>query len=308
MASPAAPPFPPPINPAQTMMGGQQPPQGPPGPSQQAAPPQPDPTWQVYPQTAPPAGGVYQIDPAVMDRPVRIKIEASSRMVGRPQLQQDFQALSQTILNPGLLPALAEDRMKVVWPEVLRMFNDATASGRQYRWIAAMTPEEVQAHQQPNTQQQQDMAKAQLDAQTRQQIMQMKIQSEQSIAQMDQRMQELQLQEEAARHILDLIVREKADIAGQPDPMQAQREFQMELAGKQVDLQHKQATNSMDLQRMAQEHQLGVQQQATDGRLQAHQQVQQMVLDSLKGRQQLAHQQALAEIKQRMAAKPKPTE
>ncbi len=276
-------------------------------------PPPPPATWQVYPGSAPPAQDVYEIDPAVMDRPVRIKIEAASRMVGRPQLQQDLQALFQALFNPAFPPALAEGRMKVVWPEVLRMFNDATSSGRQYKWITDMTPEDIQLHQQPSVQMQQDMAKAQLDAQTRQTIMQMKIQSEQQMSAMDQRMKELELQEEAARHILDLIVQEKTAQASQPDPRQAQMEYQSALAGNQLDLQHKQATNRLNLQAMQQKHALGLQQQAqahqqdmgqqaNQGQVDATKAVHDLIMNHLKAKQQLAAQDQMNQTKNRLLA------
>lgn len=242
---------------SQRLGGGQ--PQGPPQPSPLA------PTGDADAEST-----YYAIDPAVLDRPVRIRIEGSRRMLARPALQNAFQALAPTLLSGPVVQALAMNGQKVDIDEMLQLLQDATGIASSYKLIVPLSPQEQQARQTPPPQVNAQIQLAQQDAQTRLQIMDKKGEIEKMKVDSAERLKTLQIQEESARAILATLAKEKADILkNAPDPSAAQNaqlKMMMDAQGAQQDMRAQAQTHQLGLTHQSQAHQLDLAQQ-----LQRHQ-------------------------------------
>lgn len=310
MGAPAIPSLPPPQQGTSGPMGF---PTGQPG---FLAPPPPQPTPIVQPELAPPDPEAMSIDPLVLNRPVKIRINASDRMRTRDRLQQSVPFLAQFIMNGPFLQELAQSNMTIDFPEFFRMVWDATGIQQDYRIARPLTPEEQQKRSQPSPDAQAAMQQAQLEAKTRTDIMQMKIGSDQQIAQLQAMVKNKEISEESARHILQIFGQEAADKAKQPDPRQVQLDLQASAAQHQQNLQQQQQKHALDLQHAQQKAQIQAQQGQQTHALDIHQKAQQghvdtamkakadmtkMVLDSMMAHQKLQNMKAEGEARAKAA-------
>jgi len=141
----------------------------------------------------------------VLREPVRFKMSAASRVNTQQKLAATFPFLMQFLVQGPFMSELARVKKTIDWDEMLTMLKDSTGVGRNYNLVRKMTEEEVEARKQPPPEVVAAREKAQMDAQTRLQMADKKI---------------VAVQEKVKGDI------QKALIAKQADPMQAQIETQ----------------------------------------------------------------------------------
>lgn len=270
------------------------------------APPPDQPPPGVDPELTPPVGNVYAIDPEVLDRPVRIKIDGSSRMLSRSALQQIWPMLSQSLLSGPLLAEMTRNGITVDFIEFLRMLEDAVGTMRSYRLVRPMNQAEQQARNSLPPEVQARTAAQDKSDQIRLQLGQMKLDGDKNKVMTEAEWRQKGIDEESARHILALIAQEKADKANKPNPAIEQAQMQAKLQGdaaskqldlqstaasKQLKLQHAQAMNNIELQKAA--HDLVLQHVGAnqDQMADLTHTRQQLLLNHLTGQQKLQHAQ-----------------
>lgn len=282
------------------------------------APPPPQPTPTIYPERAPPEPEAAEIDPLVLNRPVKIRITASDRMRTRDKLQQTVPFLAQFIMNGPFLQELAASNMTIDFPEFFRMIWDATGNQQDYRIARALTPEELQKRSQPSPDAQLQMQQHQEELQTRKELMQMKVGGEQQVAQLNAMVKNKQISEESARHILQIFGQQDDAKMNAPDPRIQELELQANAAKHQQNLQHQEQKHRLDLSHAHQKaqvanrqgqdkHLLGLHQtkQKTDS--DARSSMAKMVVDQAMAHQKLENMKAESAAKQKaMASQPKP--
>lgn len=243
-----------PPNIAAMLAGGQGgPPQGAPQPQAPPPPPPPrSPYTNTYTQVSP---EIYEVDPLVLSRPCKIKVLGSSRMLSRDRVAQAVQFLGPIILSAGFMEQMAANGQTIDTTEFERMVSDASGTADEYHLFRPLTPQEQQARQQPPPQVNAQLQAKQLEAQTRTQIMQMKLQGDAQTAQVAADAKANETQEKSAIEILKLMIAEKTAAMQGPRP----EELQMELMSKRAELQHQQATQQMALQGQAAKQQLDLQ-------------------------------------------------
>jgi len=237
---------------------------GPPPP-----PPMPLPQQQA-PQADDGESVIYEIDPEVLSQRVKIRIDASSRMVTKDTLAQTIQFMTPLIANGPFVQQLLTSGYAIDWPTFFEMAQAATGTSRQYHLIRPINAKEEARLAEPPPQVKAQMAKTQSDVQIRTQLGQMKMQSEQAQIQSNERMKQLEIEEASARHLLDLIQQQREE----SDPT-AQAKLQAEMQKTAMGLQAKQAEHKMKLTAQHQQHQMdmaqAVQKAELDSRLQQHQ-------------------------------------
>lgn len=122
---------------------------------------------------------------SILGRPVRFKMEASSRMIARNQLAVFLQPLTQLLTSDSLQRMIGKQGMVVDLLEWQRYMQDTTQTSTLYKFFRQATPEELQSLQQPPPEVQATMQKAQLESQTRLQMGQLKSQTELQTTQME---------------------------------------------------------------------------------------------------------------------------
>jgi len=114
----------------------------------------------------------------------RVRCRAASKMLSRDRLTQMYQFVAQNVMNGQVIGMLNQSGQTVDFSELIQMLMDATGVPRRYQIIRPLSDQEKQFMQQQQQAQEQakqpgEMAKAQLEAQTRLQMGQMKAQGEQ---------------------------------------------------------------------------------------------------------------------------------
>ena len=211
-------------------------------------PPPSVPTPGLDPELTTPVDDVYSIDPLVLDRPVRMRIEGSSRMLSRSALQQIWPFLAQAALNGPFLQGMAMQGMTVDFVEMIRMLEDASGTMRSYRIFRPMNQQEQQMRQMPSPDARVKLQLGQQEQQTRQQIMQTKVQGQQALEQLRAMVKDKEIDEASARHILSLLQQENSGqaqrrhevIQNTSDRMHEARQnhHDRRLEGQQALLQH----------------------------------------------------------------------
>lgn len=208
----------------------------------------PQPLPQEEPRPIDPAEGLpYEI----LARSYKLKIDGSRRMVTRDRLRELMQWLTQYLFNGQIMDGLMSQGQTIDVKEVLMAAKDATGVDWPYNFVRQMTPEEQKARQTPPPQVAAQMQMKQQDAQTRMQIMQMKTSNDQQIAQLQAQMKEMEISEESAWRILDILQKDKAAAASRPDP-------EAELALKKQELDLKRQEGEQRLKHDDQKHQLDI--------------------------------------------------
>lgn len=229
-----------------------------------------------------PDGNSYSIAATNIQKKVQFRMLASTRMVTKDKLMQIFPFWMQAISQGGLMDGLKQTGQTIDFQELFRMLQDATGVGRIYQLVRPLNDQEQKAMQQPDPKTQADMQKAQMDAQTRNQIMDKKTQSDEKIAQikqqpkppdfwqqqMDQQksQQELQIKAQMAQQeleqkkqvaMLDMIAKHKSN---QMDLMKKQADVQVAGVKSESARQQAQADHQMKMAQMAQQMQMATQQ------------------------------------------------
>lgn len=232
---------------------------------------------------------VYKIDPQVLDRKAKIRIDGSSRMITKDILSQVVQFLAPFIGNGPFLSQLMQAGQTIDFPVFFKMLQDATGTQRQYPIIRPLNPQEEQRMQQPPPQARAQLMKAQADGQNRKDIMQMKLQGERERMQGEQRLRELEIQEQSARHLISEIMAEK----------QALMDSQGNAPAKQAEAKVKLMLGQQELKQKAQEHQMDLQHQSRQHAMDMRQQVHQNILDTQSAN--MHHQAEMSKVQQIMA-------
>lgn len=247
----------------------------------QAGPPQPP---QPLPQTPPPPTlqesepEVYKIDPLVLDRRVKIRVDGASRMVTKDLLAQTVQSWLPIIGNGPFMQGLMSSGQTFDWPVFFKMAQDATGTGKLYPFIRPMNQQEEQRSQQPPPQVRAQMQKTQADGQVRTQLSQDKLQAERERIQSDAQIKHEQISEESARHILKLLMESQNNGA------------EAKQAESQAKVQGMQQEGQLKLQHLHQEHQLKMQQAQQKGSIDTQLAMQKGAVDTHLGHQKLAMQ------------------
>jgi len=199
----------------------------------------------------------------------RVRARAASKMLSRDRLTQMYQFVAQNVMNGQVIGMLNQSGQTVDFGELIQMLMDATGVPRRYNIVRQLTPEEQQFMQQQQQAQEQakqpaEMAKAQLESQTRLQMGQMKVQGEAQknqtalqIAQMktqgsgptpeEIQMKQMETQAEMALKEKDIQMKEQ-------DMRAKQAVAQLKIFMDQAKLRAKQG----EIQMKAQEHQMGL--------------------------------------------------
>ena len=141
--------------------------------------------------------------------PVRFEVRAASRMVTREMLQQAMPVLLQYLAQGPLMQELSRIQKTIDWMEVFRMIQDALGIRNTYNFIREMTEEEMQAMQQPDPKTMMDMQKAQLEADTRIKMGELKAQSQLQTAMLSHEAKTTESEEKSAREILKALFEEQ---------------------------------------------------------------------------------------------------
>jgi hypothetical protein len=139
------------------------------------------------------------------------RMEAASRMRVKDQLASFLVPVTQLLFNPEISHQANMQGKTIDFTQWARFMQDATGTARVYEFFRDMLPQEQQALNQPDPKTQAIMQKAQLDAQTRTQMGQMKAQSADMATKMDFMAKTGETGEKSARHILGLLSQDRIE-------------------------------------------------------------------------------------------------
>jgi hypothetical protein len=168
-------------------------------------------------------GQQRMITAAVFHRPVKMIMDAASRMITRDRLGQNLPTVMQYLINGSVMQGLSGIGLTIDFEQVAQTVQDAAGLPRRYQWIRPMNEQEKQQLNQPPPE-------AVMQQQMKQQDLQMRDKATM-----------LKHQSEMAGHQAEI---QKAIIAKQPDPM----EQQMKQAEMQAKLQYQDAANQQKMQ------------------------------------------------------------
>jgi len=200
---------------------------------------------QVLPATSP-QGEQYTVDASVLQKKVRFRMHAASKMVTRDKLMQVLPFWMQVLSQGNLIGGLNQLGQTIDFGQFFKLIQDATGVNQIYELVRPMNEQEQQAMNRPDPKTQADMQKAQMDAQTRTQLMQLKnqgaIQVEQVKKQPDQFAQQMEQQKAA----MDM-QKQQAEIAA--DAQAQKQKLIFDQMFNMAKLQAKKQEHAMDLQK-----------------------------------------------------------
>lgn len=251
-------------------------------------------------------GAFNSVSASSFQAPVHFSMHAASDMLRREEVGQAIPVIAQTLLAPQAQEQLTRIGKTIDFSEFLELVQYATGTANKFNLVRDLTPEESQALQQPDPKTVADQQLAQLDAQVRLEMGQMKAEVEKLKAQLQYEADTTETEGRDAREILKLVF--EALQAGNPE------EMRQKLAFAHAEGQQKLAQRS-------QEHQMKMAQQgeATRGKIaldqmkldaQGQQMGQKMALTSLQSQHKMDLADKQAEHKAKMiesAPKPKPS-
>ena len=156
-------------------------------------------------------GQLGEVSKESLLKKVRFTVKASSKMMQRQEIAQMFNFLAPYVFDGPFIKGLQAQGVTIDMMEMGRMIQDATGSRTKYSLFRPMNEQEQAALQQPPPQVMAMMQKAQMEAQTRQSIMQMKQQGTLMGKQMEIEAEEQKSDEKSATEILKLIARQFSD-------------------------------------------------------------------------------------------------
>lgn len=173
------------------------------------------------------------ITAAVFHKPVKMIMDAASRMITRDRLGQNLPTVMQYLINGSVMQGLSGIGLTIDFEQVAQTVQDAAGLPRRYQWIRPMTDQEKQQLNQPPPE-------AIMQQQMKQQDLQMR-----------DKATTLKHQSEMAGHQAEI---QKAIIAKQTDPMEAQMkqaEMQAKLQFQDQSNQQKMAAKQMEIEMKA---------------------------------------------------------
>ncbi len=190
----------------------------------------------------------------------KVRVRAASRMLSRDRLSQLYQFVSQNLLNGAMAQALQAKGETIDIGEMVAMLMDATGVSKRYQLTRPLNEQEKQFIQQQQEQQAQaqdkgQMQKAQLEAETRKEIMDKKVQGdlqkEQIKKQSDPAEQQGKMQEMQMKMQMDQMKMEMEKMKAQMDLQMKAADLKMQERKYQLDLAATQAKTRMDQQATA---------------------------------------------------------
>lgn len=97
-------------------------------------------------------GNFGKVPASLYSKPIKFRMNASSRMVTKAELQQVFPFMAQYLLNGQFLGMLEQTGKTVNFPEFFEMFQDSTGVSKRYNLIRDITEQEMQQKQQQQEQ------------------------------------------------------------------------------------------------------------------------------------------------------------
>ena len=236
---------------------------------------------QAMPATDP-QKNYYSVDASVIQKKVRFRMLAASKMVTRDKLMQVLPFWMQTLSQGNIMEGLKQTGKTIDFDELFRMIQDATGVSNTYALVRPLNEQEQKAAQQPSPQMQADQQKQQADLQGRMQLMQLKNQGEVQKAQVMKQPDPWAAQ----------IAQQKA----QQDAAAKQQEMQADQQMQQAQLEAKRQELAIKLGAKKQEHQMDLQKQGAD--------LQATLAGAQQDRQisQVAHEQKMAQLLQSLQA------
>jgi hypothetical protein len=200
---------------------------------------------QALPASSP-QGQYYEIESSTVQKKVRFRMLAASRMVTKQELMQVLPFWMQTISTGNIMSSLQQTGRTVDFDELFRMIQDATGVAKVYSLIRPMNQQEHQATQQPPPQVQADMQKAQQEGQTRKEIMQMKVQGDLQKENIKKQPNPWEIQAKQAE--MQMEAQQKAQEM-QMEMVKAAQELKQKQQMAQIELAAKHEQHKMDLQK-----------------------------------------------------------
>lgn len=134
--------------------------------------------------------------------PVKFIMRASRKMMTRDAIAQMFPYLAQYLFAGPFLSGLSQLGQTVDFAELLLMLQDATGVDKKYQLVRPMNDQEKEAMKQPDPQTQAKIQLAQMDAQIRTQMGEMKHKSEMTKHQLDYQARSEETEEKSAREMV----------------------------------------------------------------------------------------------------------
>lgn len=268
----------------------------------QTPPPQSLPQQPAQP--SPQQSASYRIDPKVLDRPVKIRIDGSSRMLTKDILSQVVQFYLPIIGNGPFLQQLMMSGQTIDFPKFFEMVQEATGTKRLYPIVRPLNQQEEQRLGQPPPQVRAQMQMKQQEGQTRKDIMQMKVEADKEKTASAERTKMHQISEESARHIIEQILNEGGPMAKMMEArlkaQQGQQQMHLKMAQGRQEMQQKHVEHLMDMQHQARQHAADLQMQRNQMGLDMLQQRNQMGMDAQRAHldNQMAQANGMAKMQQ----------
>ena len=128
-----------------------------------------------------PKGESVPVPRAVIDKKFRVQVLAASRMLNQQGLAAIVGPVLQTLVNGPVMSIAAQQGKALDFNVLERFIGDATGSRQYYKFYRAMNEQEQAATQQPSPELQAEQQRAQMEAQTRLQMGELKAKSLQDV-------------------------------------------------------------------------------------------------------------------------------
>jgi hypothetical protein len=152
------------------------------------------------------------------------RMEAANRMLVKERLAMFLAPVSTLLFNDAVMKQANLQGMTLDFSEWARFFQDATGTSRAYSFFRAMSPQEQQAMNQPDPKMMLEMQKAQMEAQVRREMGQMKMQTEDQKAKLDYAARTQGVSEKSAVELVKLLQKERADAWSRNDKSKSGRD------------------------------------------------------------------------------------
>lgn len=242
----------------------------------------------------------FNVGQEAFNSPVRIKVNAASRMMNKEKLASVLPIIEGGLLNPNMLQSLNSVGWTIDPLELMQLVQDAAGTKEMYKLVRPLNQQEQQARQQPSPDAQLKSQQSQQEVQTRLQLGSIKADSERYKADREYQAASEDSQERSARDMIKVIAQNIADFMGNNPAAKAQ-ELEIKRREGEMKLAHQAQKHHMDMQQMAQKTQMGMQTEMAKHSLglqtQAQKHQQQMAMAHQKAQTQVATQKYVAENK-----------
>jgi hypothetical protein len=145
-----------------------------------------------------------------LKRPVKFSMRAASRMVVRDRLMMMLAPITQIVFNEAVMKQANMQGKTLDFHEFERFLQDASNTTESYKFFRSMQPDEMKRMQQPDAKTMMDWQKAQLEAQTRTKMGQMKSDTEMAKVKSNTVVKMSETGEKSARELVKLLAAGKS--------------------------------------------------------------------------------------------------